>query len=546
MTTRVSFYGGLGEIGRNMAAVEVAGRVALIDVGLTFPDAEHHGVDLILPDWSRLRERASDVELVVITHGHEDHMGALPFFLRDFPGVPVFATQLTLALLEAKLEEYPDVDADLRVVEAGERVEFGAFDMEFVAVSHSIPDGVAVAVHTPDGTILHTGDFKLDLTPIDGRATDLGHLAQLGDEGVALVLADSTNADRAGFVPTEQTVGAALRDVFEQATGRLVVTTFASHIHRVQQVIDSATASERLVCFVGRSMLRNMPIARELGYLRYDDRQVVELAEVERLPRERVALVCTGSQGEPFAALSLMAAGEHRQVSLDPGDTVVMASSVIPGNEHAIYRVINGLFRRGAQVVYPETAPVHVSGHAAVEELKVFHSLVRPGGVIPVHGEYRHLIAHAALARALGVDADQVLVCEDGDEVALDDGRVSRAGSFQPGVVYVDGLGVGDVGNAVLRDRGHLSSEGICVAVITLDHRGRLNGRPELVQQGVVYRGEDEQLLKEATTVLEEELRREGEGAPSVVRRATSRALGAFWRERTGRRPVILPVVVEL
>lgn len=544
---RVAFLGGLGEIGRNMASIEVGGRLAIIDVGLIFPDAEHHGIDLILPDWSNLRNRREDMHCVVITHGHEDHMGALPFFLRDFPDVPIYATRLTLGLIQAKLEEHPDVTADLREVEAGERLTTGPFDIEFVGVTHSIPDGLAVAFHTPHGTVLHSGDFKLDQTPIDDRPTDLPHLAQLGDDGVALLLADSTNADSPGHVPTERVVGKTLREVFATARERIVVTTFASHIHRVQQIIDAAIGAERLVCFVGRSMLRNMPIARDLGYLTYDDSQVIDLAEVDRLPRERTVIICTGSQGEPYAALSLMAAGQHRQVSLEPGDTVVMASSVIPGNEAAIYRSINGLFHQGAEVFYRGVAGVHVSGHAAADELRYFHNIVRPGGFVPVHGEYRHLVAHAQIAVETGTPPDQVFVCEDGDTIVLTDGVVERGERFEPGVVFVDGLGVGDVGNAVLRDRKHLSSEGICVAVVTVDQHSRLLGMPEVVQQGVIYEPEQAILLEQAAKALADELHLSGEqGDLAVVRRSTVRALGRFWREATGRRPVILPVLVEV
>lgn len=544
---RVSFFGGLGEIGRNMASVEVDGRIALIDVGLIFPDAEHHGIDLILPDWSSLRERRADLHCVVITHGHEDHMGALPFFLREFPSVPVYSTRLTLGLIRAKLEEYPEVIPDLREVEAGERLSTGPFDLEFVGVTHSIPDGLAVAIHTPHGTILHSGDFKLDQTPIDGRPTDLPHLAQLGDDGVALLLADSTNADQPGHVPTERTIGRTLRDVFREARERIVVTTFASHIHRVQQVIDAARDSERLVCFVGRSMVRNMPIARELGYLSYDERQVVDLSEVDRLPRDRTVIICTGSQGEPYAALSLMAAGQHRQVRLEPGDTVVMASSVIPGNEHAIYRSINGLFRQGADVVHKGIADVHVSGHAAADELRYFHNVVRPSAFVPVHGEYRHLVAHARLAVETGTPADQVFVCEDGDTLVLEDGIVRRGDSFTPGIVFVDGLGVGDVGSAVLRARGQLSAEGICVAVVTVDQHSRLVGTPQIVQQGIIYEPDSSVLLDQAAKALAEELHAStGQGDLAVIRRDTVRALGRFWRESTGRRPVILPVLMEV
>ncbi|HVM15253.1 MAG TPA: ribonuclease J [Egibacteraceae bacterium] len=544
---RVSFFGGLGEIGRNMASVEVDGRMALIDVGLIFPDAEHHGIDLILPDWSTLRDRAGDLHCAVITHGHEDHMGALPFFWRDFPDVPVYGTRLTLGLIRAKLEEYPDLTPDLREVEAGERITTGPFDIEFVGVAHSIPDGLAVAFHTPHGTVLHSGDFKLDQTPIDGKPTDLPHLAQLGDEGIALLLADSTGADSAGHVPTERVIGRTMADVFAQATGRIIVTTFASHVHRVQQIIDAALAMGRKVCFVGRSMVRNMPIGRELGYLHYDDRDVVEMADVDRMARGAAVIICTGSQGEPYAALSLMAAGQHRQVKLQPGDTVVMASSVIPGNEHAIYRSINGLFRQGADVIHKGIADVHVSGHAAADDLRFYHNIVRAEHFIPVHGEYRHLVAHARIARETGTPSEQVFVCEDGDTVLLENGRVRRGDSFQPGLVFVDGLGVGDVGNAVLRDRERLAGEGICIAVITVDQHARVVGQPGVLQQGIIYEPEQAVLLEHAAKVLTDELQRHrGDGDEAVVRRMSVQALARFWRDQVGRRPVILPVIVKV
>ncbi|MGH8907084.1 MAG: ribonuclease J [Egibacteraceae bacterium] len=546
----VSFYGGLGEIGCNMASVEVGGRIALLDVGLSFPNAEHYGIDLILPDWARLRARADDLHCVVITHGHEDHMGALPFFLRDFPHVPIYSSRLTLGLIASKLEEYPDVSADLREVEAGERISTGPFDIEFVAVAHSIPDGLAVAFHTPHGTIFHTGDFKLDQTPIDGRVTDLPHIAALGDEGVALLLCDSTNADVPGHVPTERKVGATLREVIVQARGRIIVTTFSSHVHRVQQTIDAALEAGRKICFVGRSMLRTMPIARSLGHLRYADDDLVDISQVDRMPRNETVIVCTGSQGEPYAALSLMATGQHKQVKLAAGDTVVMASSVIPGNESAIYRSINGLFRQGANVVHKGVADVHVSGHAAAEELKFFHNIIRASAVVPVHGEYRHLIAHSRLAIETGTPPEQVFVCEDGDTVVLEDGVVRRGQSFQPGRVFVDGLGVGDVGNAVLRDRERLSSEGICVAVVVLDQHFRLVGEPEVVQQGIIYEAEQSLMLDLAQKTLADELRLQDatarEGDPALIRRTISTTLGRFWRERVGRRPVILPLLVEV
>ncbi|MGH8896383.1 MAG: ribonuclease J [Egibacteraceae bacterium] len=543
----VAFYGGLGEIGCNMASVEVDGRIALLDVGLSFPDAQHYGIDLILPDWARLRSRADDLHCVVVTHGHEDHMGALPFLLREFPYVPVYGSRLTLGLISSKLEEHPDVSADLREVEAGERITTGPFDIEFVAVTHSIPDGLAVAFHTPHGTIFHSGDFKLDQTPIDGRVTDLPHVAALGDDGVALLLCDSTNADVPGYVPTERRVGVTLRDVFSEARGQIVVTTFSSHVHRVQQTIDAALEVGRKFCFVGRSMQRTMPIARSLGHLHYSDDDLIDMCEVERMPREATVIICTGSQGEPYAALSLMATGQHKQVKLSPGDTVVMASSVIPGNEAAIYRSINGLCRQGANVVHKGVAPVHVSGHATAEELKLFHNIVRAAAFVPVHGEYRHLVTHARLAIETGTSPEQVFVCEDGDTVVLERGVVRRGTSFQPGRVFVDGLGVGDVGNAVLRHREKLSSEGICVAVVVLDQHARIVGEPEVVQQGIIYEVEQAALLDLATKTLADELRlQEGDNDPALVRRTISITLGRFWRDQVGRRPVILPLLVEV
>jgi len=544
---QVRFFGGLGEIGANMATIEVDGRILVLDTGLTFPDAEHHGIDVILPDWSALRERAGDIEAVVLTHGHEDHLGALPFFLRDFPDVPVYGTALTNGLAESKLTEHSGVQGEFREVAAGERHQVGPFDLEFLRVTHSIPEGLATALHTPHGTVLHSGDFKLDQTPIDAHPTDLPHFAELGDDGIALLLADSTNADTPGHVPSERTVGKTLRQVFGDAEGRVVVTTFASHIHRVQQVVDAAVGAGRKVCFVGRSMLRIMPIARDLGVLDYDDEDVVQLHEVDRLPPQQVTLVCTGSQGEPFAALSLMAAGRHRQVTLDHGDTVVMASSVIPGNESAIYRTINGLTRRGARVVHTGSADVHVSGHAAADELAFFHNIVRAQAFVPVHGEYRHMVAHADIAADCGVPRDRIFVCENGDSVLLEDGDVRVGQSFDAGRVFVDGLGIGDVGDAVLRDRGAMSEEGVCVAVITVDAHARLVGTPQVVQQGVVSAERAEPLITKAAEELATALRGEEDrgSEPSLLRRQAVETLRRYWREQTGRRPVILPVIVD-
>jgi ribonuclease J len=542
----IAFYGGLGEIGANMASIEVEGKICLMDVGLTFPDAEHYGIDLILPDWSTLLDRAEDIQCIVISHGHEDHMGALPYFLRDFPGTRVYGSRLAVGLLQAKLEEHPGTAAEFIEVEAADRITDGPFDIEFVGVTHSIPDGFATAFHTPHGTILHSGDFKLDQTPIDGKPTDLPHIAELGDAGVALLLADSTGADTPGHVQSERSVGKTLRAVFGEAGGRVIVTTFASHVHRVQQIIDAAGDNDRKICFVGRSMVRNMPIARDLGYLHYDDKQVVEMREVDHMARNAVVIICTGSQGEPFAALSRMAAGVHKQVSLQPGDTVVMASSVIPGNEHAIFKSINGLFRQGANVVHKGIADVHVSGHASAEELRFFHNIVRARNFVPVHGEYRHMVAHAQIAQDCGLDAANVFLCEDGHVLQLRDGEVTRGTNFQPGRIYVDGLGVGDVGTAVLRHREALSNDGVCVAVIAVDKHSRLVGEPQIVQQGIIYEPEQAHLLDQAAKILVGELKGERGGDDAVIRRDAAKALARFWKDQTGRRPVILPVLVEV
>lgn len=543
---RIAFYGGLGEIGANMASIEVDGKICLMDVGLTFPDAEHYGIDLILPDWSTLLDRAEDIQCVVISHGHEDHMGALPFFLRDFPDVRVYGSRLAVGLLKAKLEEHPGTKADFIEVEATDRITDGPFDIEFVGVTHSIPDGFATAFHTPHGTILHSGDFKLDQTPIDGKPTDLPHMAEIGDAGVALLLADSTGADTSGHVKSEKSIGKTLRSVFSEAGGRIIVTTFASHVHRVQQIIDAAADNNRKICFVGRSMVRNMPIARDLGYLHYDDRQVVEMREVDHMARDSVVIICTGSQGEPFAALSRMAAGSHKQVRLQVGDTVVMASSVIPGNEHAIFRSINGLFRQGANVVHKGIADVHVSGHASADELRFFHNIVRAKNFVPVHGEYRHMVAHGQIAQDTGLDAANVFICEDGHVLELRDGNVTRGKSFQPGRVYVDGLGVGDVGTAVLRHREALSNDGVCVVVIPVDAHSKLGGELQIIQQGVIYEQEQQHLIDQAVKLLTSELKGDGSGDQAQLRRNTAKVLNRFWKDQIGRRPVILPVIVEV
>jgi ribonuclease J len=547
----VSFLGGLGEIGRNMATIEVDGRLAIVDVGVLFPDEEHLGVDLILPDWRWLLERVDDVDAVFLTHGHLDHIGALPYLLRDLDRpLTVHGTRLTIAFCEAILEEWPDLPTpDFVEVAPGDVFERDGYEVEVVQVSHSIPDGVAFGFRTPHGLIVHTGDFKLDQSPIDGLPTDLAHFARLGDEGVDLLLADSTGAEHPGHVPPERTVGTSIRQHIADAEGLVVVASFASHVHRIQQVLDAAKAVGRRPVFVGRSMVRNMAIAEELGYLDFDPELLVDPYEVDRYDRRELIVISTGSQGEPFSALSLMGAGEHRTLEVGEGDLVILASSLIPGNEQAVFRSINNLSRRGCKVVHGGIAPVHVSGHASRDELILFHNIVEPEFFVPVHGEHRHLRAHAGIARSTGALEDHVLICEDGDSVLLEDGRARRGEGVPTSHVYIDGL-LDDVGPALLRDRRRLAEDGICVCIVTVDtHRREVAGDTIVTQKGVVFHEAADDILEAARKAVDREL--DGLAAAKfedlqAIQRHVVQALGRFWREHTGRRPFILPVVSEV
>ena len=541
---RVVPLGGLGEVGRNMAVLEHAGRLLVIDCGVLFPEDHQPGVDLILPDFDYIRDRLDDIDAIVLTHGHEDHIGAVPYLLRLRRDIPLVGSQLTLAFVEAKLKEHRIAPLTLPVRE-GQVEQLGPFECEFVAVNHSIPDALAVAVHTAAGTVLHTGDFKMDQLPLDGRITDLRAFARLGERGVDLFMVDSTNAEVPGFVTPEREIGPVLDQVFAESTGRVVVASFASHVHRVQQVIDAAVANERKVALVGRSMVRNMGIASELGYLRVPDGLLVDLKQMENLPDDRVVLMCTGSQGEPMAALSRIANGDHK-VSVGPGDTVILASSLIPGNENAVFRVINGLMRLGARVVHSGNAKVHVSGHASAGELLYCYNILRPRNVMPVHGEVRHLIANAALAVRTGVPADRVVLAEDGVVVDLVDGRASVVGAVPCGYVYVDGSSVGELTEVELKDRRILGDEGfVSIFAVVSSGDGKVLAGPQIHARGVAEQdGVFDEILPVLTEALEEAAR-SGATDTHQLQQVMRRVVGRWVSNKLRRRPMIIPVVVE-
>jgi ribonuclease J len=546
---RLVFLGGVGEVGRNMAALDMGGRILLIDAGLSFPEVEMPGIDLVLPDFQYLRDNSDRVHGVVLTHGHEDHVGSLPYLLREF-SLPVYGTKLTLALLEGKLEEHGVRDrADLHVVEPGTEIRTGPFTVRFHRVSHSIPDGCALAIDLPAGILLHSGDFKLDSTPIDGRVTDLQGIAEEARRGVHLFLADSTNAEDPGSTGSERSVGPVLRDIVRDAQRLVVVACFASHIHRIQQVANAAMAGGRKIAFLGRSMHQAVNAARSLGYLEVPETEIVPIEDVEGMDPKEVVVCSTGSQGEPLSALSLMAAHEHKWIKLQPQDTVVLSSSVIPGNETAIHRTLDGLYRTGADVVHVPIAPVHVSGHAAAEELKFMLNLVKPRWFIPVHGELRHLAHHARLARDVGIPADRILLVEDGDTVEIGE-MVRRGEEVQAGRTYVDGLGIGDVGDVVLRDRRKLAGDGIVVVVVTVDARnGEVLAGPDVINRGFVFEEASDHILEEArhrTIVALKELAAEQVSDPMVLRDRIRIALRRYFFETTQRKPVIVPVIMEV
>jgi ribonuclease J len=542
--------GGLGEIGMNMMAYHCGEDIIVVDCGLMFPEPDMLGIDYVIPDISWLRERSLNLRAICLTHGHEDHIGALPFVLQEL-NVPIYGTALTLGFVNEKLKEYKlDDQVDLRVVKPRDTVELGCFSVEFLRVAHSVVDGCALAITTPEGVVIHTGDFKIDQTPVDGELTDLPSFARYGEQGVLALLSDSTNVEREGFTLSEKSVGEAFDEIFPTCAGRIIVAAFSSSIHRVQQVADAAARCGRKVLLNGRSMVANVRIARELGYLHIPDDLLMDLKELPRMPREQVCIISTGSQGEPRSSLIRIAMDDHKQIKLEAADTVILSSRVIPGNERTISELINHLYRRGAEVYHERTSEVHVSGHACQEELKLILNLVRPRFFIPIHGEYRHLVVHSKLARKTGIPEERCILATNGDVISFYSDTAAIVEKVETGRVFVDGKGVGDVGNVVLRDRKHLSEDGMVVVIIGMNHStGALIYGPDIVSRGFVFEDESQKYLETArcivTTALDElseEMRCDSEEVNTTVRQALRR----FFKKTIERRPVILPVIMEM
>ena len=543
---RVTALGGLGEVGRNMTVFEYDGRLLVVDCGVLFPEETHPGVDLILPDFDFVRDRLDLIDAVVLTHGHEDHIGAVPYLLRERADIPLVGSQLTLALVGSKLREHRIKDTVQSIVAEGDRVSFGPFDLEFVAVNHSIPDALAVAIRTGAGLALHTGDFKMDQLPLDGRITDLRAFARLGEEGVDLFLTDSTNAEVPGFTTSEKDISPVLDRVFHQSGQRIIVACFASHVHRVQQIMNAAADHGRKVAYVGRSMVRNMGIARDLGYLDVPPGLLVDAKALADMPPDKVVLISTGSQGEPLSALSRIAQRNHNFVSLEEGDTVILASSLIPGNENAVFRVINGLIRGGAKVVHKGNALVHVSGHASAGELLYCYNIIKPRNVMPVHGEFRHMKANAELAIASGVPADRVVLAEDGIVVDLIDGKAEIVGKVDCGYVFVDGQSVGDITESSLKDRRILGEEGFVSVIVVVDSQtGKVLSGPEIHARGFA---EDDAAFDAIRQPIIDALAKafsEGVDDTHQLQQTIRRVVGRWVSNTHRRRPMIIPVVLE-
>lgn len=542
--------GGLGEIGKNMMLVKYGNNILVIDSGLIFPEDEMLGIDIVIPDITYLVENRHMVRGIVLTHGHEDHIGALPYVLKEL-NVPVYGTKLTLGLLQGKLKEHNLLHAAKLIrVKPRDQIKIGPFEVEFIRVSHSIPDAVAIAVHTPVGTVVHTGDFKFDQTPVDGEVTDFYKFAELGEKGVLVLLSDSTNVERPGYTMSEKVVGQTLDEAFHQAPERIIIASFASNVHRLQQIISTAQKYGRKVAVVGRSMVNIVNVALELGYLHAPKGILVDVDEILSLPKNKVVIITTGSQGEPMSALTRMAMSDHRRLEIIPGDTVIISATPIPGNEKLVARTVDHLFKQGAQVIHEAVAGVHVSGHASQEDLKMMINLVKPKFFMPIHGEYRMLVKHARLAQEVGIPESNIFIAENGQIIEFTKHKGCFAGRVTAGKVLVDGLGVGDVGNIVLRDRKQLSQDGILIVVVTLNKEtSTVVAGPDIVSRGFVYVRESEQLLEEAKEKVRQSLDRCVERNVtewSTIKANVRDTLGKFLYEKTRRRPMILPIIMEV
>lgn len=542
--------GGLNEIGKNLTAIEYKNDIVVIDCGLSFPDDEMLGIDLVIPDITYLQKNIEKVKGIFLTHGHEDHIGALPYVLKEM-NVPVYGTKLTLGIIQTKLKEHNLLSVvELKCVKPKDIVKLDNVSVEFIRTSHSIADSVAIAIHTPIGVILHTGDFKIDYTPIDGCVADLARFAELGKRGVLVMLADSTNVERPGYTMSESTVGETFGRIFTNAKGRIIVATFASNIHRIQQIITESIKYNRKVAVSGRSMENIMEVAMELGYIDANKDVFINVDNINKYPNNRITIITTGSQGEPMSALSRMASSEHKKVNIIPGDRVIISASAIPGNEKLISKVINQLFKKGADVIYEALADVHVSGHACQEELKLMHTLVKPKFFMPVHGEYRHLKQHAELAVKLGLPSSNVVIADNGDVIEVTRDSIRKNGTVISGQVFVDGLGVGDVGNIVLRDRKHLSQDGILTVVVTIEKEsGSVIAGPDIISRGFVYVRESEDLMEEARELVKDALKKCEEKHITEwasIKSNIKEVLRVFLYERTRRKPMILPIIMEI
>ncbi len=541
--------GGINEIGKNITAIEYKEDIIIIDCGLKFPDDDMFGIDIVIPDVSYLMKNTEKIKGIFLTHGHEDHIGALPYVLRQL-NVPVYGTKLTLGIVETKLKEHGLLSStELIRVKPKDIIKLDSVSVEFIKTNHSIADSVAIAIHTPLGVVLHTGDFKIDYTPIDGEMMDFGRLAELGRKGVLVLMADSTNVEKAGYTMTEKIVGETFSRLFSKARGRLIVATFASNVHRIQQIITAAEAYEKKVAVSGRSMENIVQVAIELGYLTVGKEVLIPVDQISKYPNEKVVVITTGSQGEPMSALARMAASEHRKINIVPGDTVIISATPIPGNEKFVSKVVNQLFKKGAQVIYGSSENIHVSGHACQEELKLMQALVKPKFFIPVHGEYRHLKKHGELAMEIGLPEKNLLIPENGDVIEVARNYIKKSGTVVSGQVFVDGLGVGDVGNIVLRDRKHLSQDGILTIVVTIERQtGRVVSGPDIISRGFVYVRESEGLMDEAREIVKSVLKNCEER--QITDWATLKSkmrdeLREFLYEKTKRKPMILPIIME-